>query len=181
MPAIFVQMLACIGLQAQNNFGRHVGKTNGGTMILFDASKVKSVSLVKSTADFQEGMQMVRGFNEAATCLLLSGRPVARVAASDLYLVGSRRPNTLLNSETWGERRPLLLSGGEEIAVTRETRATESSRSMSGNLGTAVRPDYYSSHLGFFCRKELQIEKATSIPFRFRLGSLAACNAIEGK
>ena len=54
------------------------------------------------------------------------------------------------------------------------------SENMQANL-PLLKADHYATHLGFFCRKELQIEKATSIPFRFRLGSLAACNAIEGK
>ena len=41
--------------------------------------------------------------------------------------------------------------------------------------------DYYTQHFGFFCKKELAVEKFTKIPFRFRLGSLEQCNYYEGK
>lgn len=37
------------------------------------------------------------------------------------------------------------------------------------------------SQFGFFCNKELQLEKMTKVPFRFRLGSLNYCNYLEGK
>jgi hypothetical protein len=39
----------------------------------------------------------------------------------------------------------------------------------------------YSKNLAFFCRTELQLEKRTKIPFRFRLGSMEYVDALEGK
>src|SRR5688572_11087521 len=39
-----------------------------------------------------------------------------------------------------------------------------------------ISQNYYTQHFGFFCKKELALEKATKIPLRFRLGSLQQCN-----
>lgn len=35
--------------------------------------------------------------------------------------------------------------------------------------------------LGFFCKKELMLERHTKIPLRIRMGSLEHCNYLEGK
>lgn len=45
----------------------------------------------------------------------------------------------------------------------------------------SISPNYYSSHLGFFCKQEIKFEKSTRIPFKFRLGSVQQCDWMEGK
>lgn len=48
-------------------------------------------------------------------------------------------------------------------------------------LNNLNRAGYYRYSPGFFCEKELQIEKFTRVPLRLRLGSLADNNHLEGK
>lgn len=42
-------------------------------------------------------------------------------------------------------------------------------------------PAYYASQLGFFCKREIKFEKTAKIPLKFRLGSVAECDWMEGK
>ncbi len=45
----------------------------------------------------------------------------------------------------------------------------------------SVPSNVYYTQSGMMCKMEWELEKASHIPLRFRLGSLADCNALEGK
>ena len=47
------------------------------------------------------------------------------------------------------------------------------------NAVSTISNNYYTRQFGFFCKKELMVEKATKVAFRFRLGSLEQANRLE--
>jgi hypothetical protein len=95
------------------------------------------------------------------------------------FLSGKENVNFLIKTPVKRPGRPL-----EQIQVRPGCGTVPLETSLFITRSTSksfLTPDYYVSQLGFFCRTELKIEKATSIPFRFRLGSLQYTDYLEQK
>ena len=50
---------------------------------------------------------------------------------------------------------------------------------QASNVVNTIGNNYYTRQFGFFCKRELALEKVTKVPFRFRLGSLDYVNGLE--
>jgi hypothetical protein len=59
--------------------------------------------------------------------------------------------------------------------------AVNAGRMLSPDRPSPVPSNSVVTRFGFFCKKELALEKSIHLPLRFRLGSLEYCNKLEGK
>ena len=78
-----------------------------------------------------------------------------------------------------------LLSSLAVSAQRRNDTAFHAIKMSKDNIKTVsvllLPSNYYSTNLGFFCKKEIAAEKAIRFPVKFRLGSVQYCDAMEGK
>ena len=88
--------------------------------------------------------------------------------------------------------RPFLSKSQEEIRFSSIQSDLSFNHSLNNDsvkhnaqklyfIPSIVSPGLYTRNFGFFCRKELQVEKLTNVKVRFRLGSMQQSDFLEGK
>ncbi len=94
------------------------------------------------------------------------------------------KPPLRLISEYQSSRIPLIagyFNVGKENKLIQPGMVHKPAISLNPVPYFVISSDHYAQSFGFFCKKELQFEKATKVPFKFRLGSVPYCDWMEGK
>ncbi|MBC7829033.1 MAG: hypothetical protein H7122_14885 [Chitinophagaceae bacterium] len=105
---------------------------------------------------------LAAGLNGANAQISFTDFSANRLLASTLQLKGFTRPPVV----------PRIFFGHDTAGKA---------RFYTSRPVPLIAEDHYSQNFGFFCRKELQFEKQTKLPLRFRLGSIEYCNYLEDK
>jgi hypothetical protein len=72
-------------------------------------------------------------------------------------------------------------SGGVKHTEAIKTTTTPVFSIHQSGSYSIINSNFYTQNFGFFCKKELQIEKTIKFPLKFRLGSVQQCDWMEGK
>jgi len=146
----------------------------------------KIVPIIKNQAvNLQTNVLMPRQRVYQFLVVLLLILPCCTFAQQQMPRIGQNSPHLPKSNENFLETQvaewPHLALG---VWASRNNRAPFASLPGASHPftqpGFQIPPDV-SSHLPFFCQRELEFEKTTSIPLRLRLGSLDYVNKLEGK
>lgn len=75
-----------------------------------------------------------------------------------------------------------LVKSGDKYFIGYPKKASAISlQPVISSVLPVISNNFYTQNFGFFCKKELQLEKLTKVPFKFRLGSVQQCDWLEGK
>jgi hypothetical protein len=103
--------------------------------------------------------------------------PAKIFSQQQLPRIAQNSPHTLTSFSPFPEKDLQKRSWRPRIFIDNAAFSTN----QNASLIQILRPGFYTSSLPFFCKKEFQFEKNTSLPLRLRLGSLDYVNKLEGK
>ena len=149
----------------------------------------KIVPIIKNQAvnlQINEIMEWQRAYRFLVVLLLML--PGKIFSQQQLPLIAQKSPQSLMISTIFSgnsiginnmihPRLKRYKYAGNEVGL-KETRSVGPEMPAHFRI---IQQNYYTLHVGFFCHKELQFEKLTDVPLRFRLGSLDYVNRMEGK
>ena len=117
---------------------------------------------VNASAQKVQG-QLVWTTNEVNKSVTFKNQPINNLFSQEL-------PNLFLIRETyWKKIQPQFITA----------QATQ--RSFFCFSPESFSSDFYNYKLGWACKQEWKLEKATSIPIKLRLGSIEQVDFLEGK